>query len=151
MKIITIVTLASFIYCNIAFATIYQANCLNDKGKFSDCKINIESTQISINSKKITTIIDGSKVKNLTSGDYSRRRIGEAVGTAIFTFGIGALVAFGKKKLDQIGIEYIDDTNKPKSTLIQIKKKYGMALRQELKAATGLEFQLDETTTNKTK
>lgn len=142
LKAISLTLCAIFTFSNVALASKYEADCLNKSGKFSSCKVTVQNETIRLDygDNDLDTLIYGNQVKSLSSGEYARRRIGEAVGTAIFTFGIGALVAFSKKKRDQIGIEYTDGEIS-KGTMIQIKKKYGLALKQELKAASGQAIQ----------
>ena len=76
--------------------------------------------------------------------DYARRRVGEGVGSAVLLGPLFLFVLFSKKKRDQIGVEYMDENKKSKATLIEIKKKYGMALKTELQALSGKEIQEEE-------
>lgn len=146
MRLVASIVLISFLSVNIAFASEYDAECLNQKGKFSNCKVTVNDDNLLLHYKSKSEVdsdveIPGNKIKSLSAGEYSRRRVAESVGTAVFTLGLGALVMFSKKKRDQIGIEYLNDQGKSKATMIQIKKKYGIALKTELKALSGKEIQ----------
>ena len=92
-----------------ALATIYDIKCLNQKGKFSDCKVTIDSSQLVIEykskkEKEFNVKIPKGNIKVLSAGEYSRRRVAEAV---IFS----PWLLFSKKTRDHIGIEYVDKNN----------------------------------------
>lgn len=118
-----------------AFATTYDIKCLNQKGKFSDCKVSVDSNQVTIEyknkkEKERNAVISRNNIKMLSAGEYSRRRVAEAL---LFS----PWLLFSKKTRDHVGIEYVDENNNPKSTLLEIHKKYGMGLKTELRAMSG--------------
>ncbi len=134
---------------NIAFASEYDVQCLNHKGKFSSCKVTIndENIQIAYKDKKnqdLNVEIPGKGIKSISAGEYARRRVGESVAAAVILAPIFLFTLFSKKKRDHIGIEYVQDPKDKnattKATLIEIKKKYGMAMKTELKAVSGKEI-----------
>ncbi len=118
-----------------AFSTSYDIKCLNQKGKFSDCKVTINSSQLAIEykskkEKEFNVKIPKDNIKVLSAGEYSRRRVAEAVFFSPW-------LLFSKKTRDHIGIEYVDENNSPKATMFEIHKKYGMGLKTELRALSG--------------
>lgn len=131
----------------LAMASMYHADCLNPKGKFSDCTVLITGERLKINfdsNRHMASNVDvpGNKITALSAGEYSRRRVAEAV---LLT----PWILFSKKKRDQIGVEYLDSDNKSHAIMIQVKKKYGLALETELKALSGQPIQASEADTKK--
>lgn len=135
-------TILNTIYLSLissaVLASTYDVHCLNEKGKFTDCKVMIGNGSVDLQYKRreeaLNVTIPGNKITALSAGEYSRRRVAEAI---LLT----PWLLFSKKKRDQIGIEYVDSEGHPKATLIQMKKKYGMAFKTELKAISGKPIQ----------
>lgn len=130
-----LVLVVTLLFSGAAFASTYQIKCLNAKGKFSPCKVSVDSGQITIEyknkkEKDLNIVIPSENVKLLTSGEYSRRRVAEAI---LFT----PWILFSKKQRDHVGIEYVNANNNPKATILEIHKKYGMGLKMELRATSG--------------
>ena len=141
-KIISIFT-TTFILLGFAFffssaqATIVNAECMNAKGKMSGCKIedfqgSIKVTYLTKANSNLNKTIDGKYIKRITGGEYSRRRVAEAV---LLT----PWLLFSKKKRDTFGVEFTTSDGKPGSVYISTKKKYGHALKTMLQSVSGLE------------
>jgi len=57
--------------------------------------------------------IPSKQITGLSYGEEAHRRVGLAIGLAVFSLGIGALSALHKTKLHYIGVTYLDaDGNK---------------------------------------
>jgi len=85
-----------------SFAAVYDAECLNTKGKMAECKVAISNNTVSIQSKRkrdaeLNRTIAGQKISKITEGEYARRRVGEAVAGSIVFLPL-ALFVFAKKK-----------------------------------------------------
>ncbi|OGQ04256.1 MAG: hypothetical protein A2979_00020 [Deltaproteobacteria bacterium RIFCSPLOWO2_01_FULL_45_74] len=131
-----------------SFAAVYDAECLNTKGKMAECKVAISNNTVSIQSKRkrdaeLNRTIAGQKISKITEGEYARRRVGEAVAGSIVFLPL-ALFVFAKKKKDQFGIEYTDENGQAGAALISVKKKYGIPLARELNSISGLEIVFDD-------
>ena len=108
------------------------------RGGTAHCTVIVsdDSLRIDFDDKKFKEFnveIPGDKIKFLSAGEYSRRRVAEAV---LLT----PWLLFSKKQRDQVFVEYGDGKSKGnKIAGIEVKKKYGMALKSELKALSGKE------------
>lgn len=123
------------------YAAGYNAQCMNPKGNFSDCNLLIKDEVLNVQYKSSgyqseNRSIPGKKITRLSGGEYSRRRVAEAV---LLT----PWMLFSKKKRDNFGIEYIGDNNKKNSLSVQVKKKYGLALKAELQAMSGRDVEME--------
>ena len=73
----------------------------------------IDPTQIRlIKDKKDLVVVPASSITEISYGQDVHRRIGTAVGLAVVSFGIGALVAFSKSKKHFIGVTYANGAQK---------------------------------------
>lgn len=122
-------------FSNVAAATTFEAKCLNAKGKFSDCKIIVDTDALKVEykskkEKELNVTIPADKITGLSAGEYAKLR----VAAAIF---LSPLALLNKKKMEQVGVEYLNEAGKPKSVVFQTNKKYGMPLKTELRAFSG--------------
>ena len=129
------------------YAAGYNAKCINPKGKFSECDLFIKDEILTVQYKSSSYMgenqtIQGKKITRLTGGEYSRRRVAEAV---LLT----PWLLFSKKKRDNFGIEYLNSSNKKNSVTVQVKKKYGLSLKTELQAISGRSVEMEEKPTKK--
>lgn len=134
------------------FANI-DAQCSNDKGKMSSCLIDIQSGKLVINYKNNKEIllnkeIPGINIVRLTGGEYSRRRIAESVTLGILLAPLALFGLFSKKKMDQFGVDYIDQNKTKNSIFIQTKKKFGLSLKTTLESVSGMEVDYGENKIN---
>ena len=129
------VILVALLVSNVAFASAYDMECLNVKGKFSKCSVTMDNGSLDVKYRSkseqgLNVTIPAQNIKALSAGEYSRRRVAEAV---LFS----PWLLFSKKKRDQVGVEYAAANNNPKGILFSLKKKYGMSFKTELKALSG--------------
>jgi hypothetical protein len=76
-------------------------------------KISLDADHIHIMKGKETIAnIPASAVTEISYGQDVHRRVGAAIGVAVFTLGIGALLALSKSKKHYIGITWADGTAK---------------------------------------
>lgn len=154
MKIlVSIVTIVCFFCSHFSFAAI-RAQCLNDKGKTSACTLDNQDGNLVIkykmkNQSHLDRVIPGESITRLTGGEYSRRRVAESIAAAVIFAPVALFGLFSKKKLDNFGVEYLNDKKKPESTLIQIKKKYGEAVKSMLQSISGQEVVYQENKSKK--
>ncbi len=90
-----------------------------DGGSISDIKANtyfhlvIENDHIRlVKDKKEVVAIPTSAVTEISYGQDVHRRVGAAIGVAVFTLGLGALLALSKSKKHFIGLTWADSTTK---------------------------------------
>lgn len=126
----------------------FEAQCLNSNGKFSDCTAEINDGKLSVHydGKKwqgLDKTIMGNQITSLSGGEYARRRVGESIGAAVLLGPLFLFMLFSKKKRDNFGIEYMTENGNKDAMLVQMKKKYGFAFGQQLKAISGKEIQME--------
>ena len=78
-----------------------------------DLKMHIDGNQVRFTSKGETLVdIPASAITEISYGQDVHRRIGTAVGLAVVSFGIGALVAFSKSKKHFVGLTWANGDQK---------------------------------------
>jgi hypothetical protein len=95
------------------FDVRYDGGSIPDAKAGNSMKLYIEAGQIRLLKGKteIATIPAGS-VTDLSYGQDVHRRIGTAIGLAVVSLGIGALMALSKSKKHFVGITWADGANK---------------------------------------
>lgn len=126
----------------------FEAECMNTKGKFTGCKAEVNDGNLSVHYKskkwqELDKIITGDQITALSGGEYARRRVGESIGSAVLLGPLFLFMLFSKKKRDNFGVEYLTEAGTKDAVLIQVKKKYGFALAQQLKTISGKEIQME--------
>jgi len=103
----------------IAFAAYNSYKVAYDGGSIADIKsgasanLVIEQTQIRLaKDKKDLVAVPASSITEISYGQDVHRRIGTAIGLAVVSLGIGALMALSKSKKHFIGITYADGEKK---------------------------------------
>ena len=103
----------------IAFAADNSYKVAYDGGSIADIKsgasanLVIEQTQIRLaKDKKDLVAVPASSITEISYGQDVHRRIGTAIGLAVVSLGIGALMALSKSKKHFIGITYADGEKK---------------------------------------
>jgi hypothetical protein len=88
--------------------------------------------------------ISPKQVTGLSYGEEAHRRVGLAIGLAVFSLGIGALSALHKTKLHYIGITYLDVDGKKGGILLQGDKGNFRAILVALQGVTGVPVAVGE-------
>lgn len=104
---------------SVAFAADNNYKVSYDGGSVQSIKsgssagLTIETTQIRlIQDKKDVVVVPASSITEISYGQDVHRRVGAAVGLAVVTFGLGALLAFSKSKKHFIGVTYANGDQK---------------------------------------
>jgi len=84
------------------------------------------------------------KVSSLSYGQEAHRRVGTAIGIAVFSLGLGALFALHKTKLHFIGVTYTDNDGKSQGLLLQGDKSNFRAILVALQGVTGVPISVSE-------
>lgn len=102
-------------------------------------KLIVSSDEITLKLKDGQLVeISPKLVTAISYGQEAHRRVGTAIGLAVFSLGIGALSALHKTKLHYIGIDYNDKDGKRQGLLIQGDKGNFRAIIVALQGVTGL-------------
>jgi len=96
-----------------SFKVTYDGGSLPDLKANTSAKLVIEPTQFRIvKDKTDVVIIPASAITEISYGQDVHRRIGAAIGLAIFSFGLGALLALAKSKKHFVGITWVNGDQK---------------------------------------
>jgi hypothetical protein len=102
-------------------------------------KLNVTSEAIILTLKDGQSVsINPKDVTSLSYGQEAHRRVGTAIGLAVFSLGIGALSALHKTKLHYIGINFSDKDGKKQGVLLQWDKSNFRAILVALQGVTGV-------------
>lgn len=150
MKKLFCLSLCAVYFFSTTVCMAFEAECMNTNGKFTDCKAEVNDGTLSVHYKNkkwqsLDRTIKGDEITALSGGEYARRRVGESIGSAVLLGPLFLFVLFSKKKRDNIGVEYMTEAGMKDAVLIQVKKKYGFALAQQLKTISGKEIQMEST------
>lgn len=95
------------------FDVRYDGGSIPDAKAGDGMKLYIESGQIRLMKGKTEIVkIPAAAVTDLSYGQDVHRRVGAAIGLAVVSLGIGALMALSKSKKHFVGITWADGTNK---------------------------------------
>ena len=118
MKRILAVLLCLFVP-TLAFASSDGYKVMYDGGSVQNVKsgtklqLLIESTDVKlVNGKETIATIPAASITEISYGQDVHRRIGAAIGLAIVSFGVGALMALTKSKKHYVGLTWADGDKK---------------------------------------
>ena len=96
-----------------SYKVTYDGGSLIDRKAGTGMKLSIEASQIRLvkdNADVVT--IPAAAVTEISYGQDVHRRVGAAIGLAVVSFGIGALMALTKSKKHYIGLTWADGDKK---------------------------------------
>ena len=103
----------------IAFAADNSYKVAYDGGSIANIKTGtsanlvIEQIQVRLaKDKKDLVVVPASSITEISYGQDVHRRVGAAIGLAVISFGIGALMALSKSKKHFVGITYANGEQK---------------------------------------
>jgi hypothetical protein len=120
-----------------SYKVVYDGGSLSNAKAGGDMKLFIEGNNIRIkkgNDEVVT--IPASSVTEISYGQDVHRRVGAAIGVAVFSLGIGALLALTKSKKHFVGITW-DDNGKKGGLAFQADKSDYRGLLAGLEGITG--------------
>jgi hypothetical protein len=119
------------------YKVVYDGGSVQDLKSGTGMKIFIEGNQIRLLKDKQEAIaIPPAAVTEISYGQDVHRRVGAAIGLAVVSFGIGALMALTKSKKHFIGITW-DDNGKKGGIAFQADKSDYRGLLAGLEGITG--------------
>ena len=115
----------------------YDGGSLPDAKAGTQMKLVIDGNQIRImKSKTEVATIPAAAITEISYGQDVHRRVGAAIGVAVFSLGIGALLALTKSKKHFIGLTW-DDAGKKGGIAFQADKSDYRGLLAGLEGVTG--------------
>ena len=120
-----------------AYKVVYDGGSVTGHKAGEDMKLSIDGNAIHIvkGSEDIVTI-PASAVTEISYGQDVHRRVGAAIGVAVVSLGVGALLALTKSKKHFIGLTW-DDGGKKGGLAFQADKKDYRGLLAGLEGITG--------------
>ena len=120
-----------------SYKIVYDGGSLPDSKSGTDMKLYIDSNAIRLmkTGTEVATI-PASAVTEISYGQDVHRRVGAAIGVAVVSFGIGALLALTKSKKHFVGITW-DDSGKKGGIAFQADKSDYRGLLAGLEGITG--------------
>lgn len=96
-----------------AYKVTYDGGSIPDTKAGTSMKLFIESNQIRLAKDKNDVVtIPASAITEISYGQDVHRRVGAAIGLAVVSFGIGALMALTKSKKHFVGLTWADGDKK---------------------------------------
>ena len=130
---------ASVAAVSSGYTVKYSGGSVGSAKSGEDLKLLIADDAIHFRTKKNAPdilAIPASAVTEVSYGQEVHRRIGTAVGLAVISLGVGALVAFSKSKKHYIGLTW-DDGGKKGGLVIQAEKDEYRGILTALEGITG--------------
>ena len=91
----------------------YDGGSVPDIKTGTGLKLHIDANQIRLSKDKADVItIPSASVTEISYGQDVHRRVGAAIGLAVVSFGIGALMALTKSKKHYVGLTWLDGDKK---------------------------------------
>jgi len=95
------------------YKVVYDGGSIPDTKSGTGMKLFIEANQVRlVRDKSEIVTIPASAVTEISYGQDVHRRVGAAIGLAIVSFGIGALMALTKSKKHFVGLTWADGDKK---------------------------------------
>jgi hypothetical protein len=120
-----------------SYKITYDGGSLPDSKAGTDMKLYIDGNNIRImKDKKEVTVIPASAITEISYGQDVHRRVGAAIGVAMVSFGIGALLALSKSKKHFVGLTW-DNAGQKGGLAFQADKNDYRGLLAGLEGITG--------------
>lgn len=142
-KIISLILAGSLVGSQTAMATVYQTDCINQKGKFIGCKVGVEANALMVEyknkkEKELNVSIPGEKITAINAGAFSKRNVAAGILLSPAFF-------LTKRKKTQISVEYLSENDKKGSVIFQAKEQYGIPLKSQLQVLSGKTVKNEDT------
>jgi hypothetical protein len=96
-----------------AYKVTYDGGSLANSKSGTGMKLVIDSNQVRLMKDKTEVImIPASTITEISYGQDVHRRVGAAIGLAVISLGIGALMALSKSKKHFVGLTWVDGDKK---------------------------------------
>lgn len=97
----------------VGYKVVYDGGSIQGIKSGTDIKLFVDSDKIRIiHNKEDAATISPASITEISYGQDVHRRVGAAIGLAVVSFGIGALMALTKSKKHYIGLTWADGDKK---------------------------------------
>lgn len=132
-----LLTVSASAETDIGYKVKYSGGSLPNVKAGQDLKMYVDGKNVRLRSGKAGfTNIPTASITEVSYGQEVHRRIGTAVGLAVVSLGIGALVAFSKSKKHYVGLTW-DDSGSKGGLVIQADKDEYRGLIAALEGVSG--------------
>jgi len=108
-----------------SYKVAYDGGSLTNVKAGTDLKLLIDATRVRFTKDKADVVnIPASAITEISYGQDVHRRVGAAIGIAMVSFGIGALMALTKSKKHYVGLTWADGDKKGGLAIQCDKKEY---------------------------
>jgi hypothetical protein len=122
---------------DMGYKIVYDGGSLANAKAGNDMKLVLDGTNIRvIRDKADVIVIPASAVTEISYGQDVHRRVGAAIGVAVISFGIGALLALSKSKKHFVGLTW-DNAGQKGGFAFQADKNDYRGLLAGLEGITG--------------
>jgi hypothetical protein len=120
-----------------SYHVIYDGGSVSDAKAGTGMKLFINPSSVHIMKDKTDVVlIPAGSVTEISYGQDVHRRVGAAIGLAVVSFGIGALMALTKSKKHYVGLTW-DDNGKKGGVAFQVDKSEYRGVLAGLEGITG--------------
>lgn len=113
MAILLVILVPTLIFASDGYKLTYDGGSIPDAKTGSAMKLYMDQSQIRVMKGKTEVItLPASSITEISYGQDVHRRVGAAIGLAVVSFGIGALMALTKSKKHFIGLTWDADGKK---------------------------------------
>jgi hypothetical protein len=96
-----------------SYKVSYDGGSISEAKAGTSAKLFIEANQIRLTKGETAlATVPASAVTEISYGEDVHRRVGTAIGLAVVSFGVGALMALSKSKKHYVGITWVDGDKK---------------------------------------
>lgn len=96
-----------------SYKVMYDGGSIQGTKVGSTARLSIEPTQVRLSEKNSDlVVIPASSITEVSYGQDVHRRVGAAIGLAVVSLGVGALMALTKSKKHYVGITWADGDKK---------------------------------------
>ncbi len=96
-----------------SYKVSYDGGSISEAKAGTSAKLFIEANQIRLAKGEIElATVPTSAITEISYGEDVHRRVGAAIGLAVVSFGVGALMALSKSKKHYVGITWVDGDKK---------------------------------------
>ncbi len=138
LAILLCAVIPGILFADDGYKVAYDGGSIPDVKSGTGMKLVFDSSQIRLikNKKEAPFMIPVASVTEISYGQDVHRRVGAAIGLAVISFGVGALMALTKSKKHFIGLTW-DDGGKKGGLALQADKKDYRGLLAGLEGVTG--------------
>jgi hypothetical protein len=142
MRFVALVLCLSLSYSSVAaesggYKLKYDGGSITDVKTGSDLKLYLDNNRIRVSKKGIDLLnLPPSAITEISYGQDVHRRVGAAIGLAVVSLGVGALMALSKSKKHFIGLTW-DDGGKKGGVAFQADKNDYRGVLAGLEGVTG--------------